>query len=59
MVWATLEKYDLQVGNMKFNTQNEECINICTVMSNFISVFFNISCAIKNMLIVIGKVNKM
>jgi len=40
---------------MKLNTYHEDCISICTIVSYFICVFFHISCAIKNMLIVIGK----
>jgi hypothetical protein len=58
VVWATLKKYGLKVGNMKFNVWNKGCKSICTIMSNFICVFFHISCAIQNMLIAIGKMKK-
>jgi len=37
MVWATSGKFGLHVGNMKFHTQNEECI--CIIVCRISPVF--------------------
>jgi len=37
VVQASSEKFGLPVGNMKFSTQEEEWINICTIICIFLA----------------------
>ena len=56
---ATMAKFSLHVGNIKFKTQNEECISIRVILHILNMHFSNIMCN-KYLLLIMGKFgNKM
>ena len=60
MVWAALENIGLHGGNLKFNTQNKQCLNmpiiICIILPVCLCVGYMVYS--KNMLIVIEIIHK-
>ena len=55
VVGATTAKLVLHADNIKFSLQNEEGISILIIMCIIFPVCFSMSCLIKNILIIIGK----